>query len=304
MLKQTSKDESVGRSLLLFVVSAGVLALAGCSSETIGPGSEAPASVASPAGADFNGYWRIATRLSEFDPPPAGETGPIQDIRGMEAMRAEGRYAVYLGDYNNPLLQPWAAEALQKHVEQERQGLHTPTPQEACRPSGVPNIFTIPTSIYVAQTGDHVAILYQRDHQFRIIRLNQQHPPDLQPSYYGDSVGYWEGDTLVVDTIGQNDKTPVDVFNTPHTDQIHVVERFRLVDAENGDKHLQIHFTVEDPGAFTGPWSSMVHFRPIQDAMQRFPSPLDEEVCAENDRNYGETGFYDIPVEAHYQYPE
>jgi hypothetical protein len=298
MLKPTLDRQGIR---LLLTAGVCLLALAGCTGKTA---QDAKTQTSAPAGANLSGYWNRITPLSEYDAPPAGETGPILDRRGMEVMRAEGRYVLYLGDYNNPILQPWVAEKLKNHVETELKGsaFHEPTPQEICRPSGVPNVWTIPTPIQVVQTQDHVAILFQRDHQFRIARLNKEHPSNLKPSAYGDSVGHWEGDTLVVDTIGQNDKTPVDVYNTPHTDKIHVVERFRLVDGEKGDKNLQIHFTVEDPGAFTRPWSGVLNFRPGKDAAKRVPSPLMEEVCAENDRL--PNGVYTIPTEGKYQYPD
>jgi hypothetical protein len=288
-----------GRKSIRLVLAASICALVVACSPRNTEEKADQEKTASPPGANLNGYWTRITRLSEYDPPPAGETGPILDRRGMDVMRAEGVYVLYLGDYDNPILQPWAAQKLKEHVETELQGskFHHPTPQEVCRASGIPNIWTIPTPIQVVQTDDYVAILFQRDHQFRLVRMNTQHPPDLKPTHYGDSIARWEGDTLIVDTVGQTDWTPVDVYGTPHTDKIHVVERFRLADGENGQKNLQIHFTVEDPGAFTRPWSGVLNFRPMRDPDKRVPSPLAEEVCAENDRLPNTA--YPIPTEEH-----
>jgi hypothetical protein len=85
------------------------------------------------------------------------------------------------------------------------------------------------------------------------------------------------GDTLVVDTIGQNDKTYVDNYRTPHTTQLHVVERFRLID---GGKTIEVNIHVEDPGAFTTPWNAIQRYRQTQGG------PMEEMVCAENNAEY------------------
>jgi hypothetical protein len=104
-----------------------------------------------------------------------------------------------------------------------------------------------------------------------------------RPPYYGESVGHYEGDTLVVDTIGLNDKTWTDRFATPHTEKLHVVERYRLID---GAKTLEVFFTVEDPGAFTTIWSAITRYPRVN--VER----IEEEACAENNVGYGIT----VPV--------
>jgi hypothetical protein len=110
------------------------------------------------------------------------------------------------------------------------------------------------------------------------IFLNVPHSERVTPSWYGESVGHYEGDTLVVDTIGMNDKTFIVVnYRTPHTTQIHTVERYQLLDSGNT---LQITVTVEDPGAFTMPWSAIQRYKRVRRA------PLAEERCAENNSNY------------------
>jgi hypothetical protein len=111
----------------------------------------------------------------------------------------------------------------------------------------------------------------------RHVYLNVAHSPNLKPSWFGESVGYYEGDTLVVDTIGLNDKTFVDNFRTPHTEKLHVVQRFQLVD---GGKMLEVKLHVEDPGAFTTPWDAIQRYRRVDD------SPMVEETCAEGSFNY------------------
>src|SRR5258705_10708035 len=98
-----------------------------------------------------------------------------------------------------------------------------------------------------------------QDLQLRLVFLNQPHSPNPKPSWYGESVGHYEnGDTLVVDTIGLNDKTFVDNYRTPHTTKLHVVERFQIV---KDATELLVNVRVEDPGAFTMPWTAVQRYR-------------------------------------------
>jgi hypothetical protein len=99
----------------------------------------------------------------------------------------------------------------------------------------------------------------------------------VTPSRAGHSYGYWEGDTLVVDTIGFNERTFVDNYRTPHTSRMHVVERFRLID---GGQTLEDHITVEDPGAFNMPWTAIQQWRRTN------RGPLEEISCAENNETF------------------
>jgi hypothetical protein len=119
--------------------------------------------------------------------------------------------------------------------------------------------------------------MYQ-GHRARHIYLNVPHTKNPTPSWYGESVGHYEnGDTLVVDTIGQNDRTYVDNYRTPHTAKLHVVERFRLV---NGGRTIEVNVHVEDPGAFTTPWNAIQRYRRTDGG------PMEEMVCAENNSDY------------------
>ena len=126
-------------------------------------------------------------------------------------------------------------------------------------------------------------MIYSNDQQVRHVYLDVPHSVNPKPSWYGESVGHYEGDTLVVDTIGLNDKTFVNSFRTPHTDKLHVVERFKLV---SGGKAMQVDITFDDPDAFNAPWSVMQIY-------DRVLSPMDEEICAENNEHLFE---YHIPV--------
>ena len=128
--------------------------------------------------------------------------------------------------------------------------------------------------IHVLPGPEVYTILYMRMMQARFIEVDGEHRADLEPSYYGHSVGHWEGDVFIVDTVGFNDKTPIDMFATPHTEQLHVVERYRLVD---GGETLRVDFTIDDPGAFTTPWSAYVTYGRLDQDYLEF-------VCMENNR--------------------
>src|SRR5262249_58767919 len=107
-------------------------------------------------------------------------------------------------------------------------GFHNPRNQ--CWPNGVP--FMLSLSMEMFQLRDQLIMIYQNDHQVRHIRMNAQHPAKVTPSWYGDSVGHYEGDTLVIDTVGMKvgKYSMVDWYGTPHSEALHVVERYRMVD--------------------------------------------------------------------------
>jgi hypothetical protein len=130
----------------------------------------------------------------------------------------------------------------------------------------------------VIQTARQVTMINQGGPELRRIYLDVPHSANVTPTWYGESVGHYEGgDTLVVDTIGISTKSFVDNYRTPHTDKLHVVERFKLVD---GGKTLEVLVQVDDPGAFTTPWSAIQRFN------RRQAGPLNEHICQENNPNY------------------
>ncbi len=178
------------------------------------------------------------------------------------------------GDYNAPILQPWAVEKVRAHTEADRAGLPMNSAQETCWPMGVPYILELNMHTQFMEDARQVTILYERHMQARVIPLNAAHRTNIKPSWFGDSVARWEGDTLVIDTVGIDTRTWVDVFATPHTDKLHVVERYRLLDANR----MQGEVRVEDPGAFTTPWTGIVNYR-------RDREPYLEVACSENNIN-------------------
>ncbi len=128
----------------------------------------------------------------------------------------------------------------------------TTDPVEQCEPHGVPRIYTWPPKWKFIQAPDVVYILYETGPAWRQVWLNRQHPEDPDPSYWGHSIGRYEGtDTFIVDSVGFNDKTWLDDVGRPHTEKLHVIERFRRVDQDR----LEVTLTIDDPGAYTAPFT-------------------------------------------------
>jgi len=166
-----------------------------------------------------------------------------------------------IADLSNPILQPWVREQMKKDNDEVRAGKVPFMARERCYPGGVPEFVTYrrvaPPMVFFVQTPKEILIIWRGDSQVRHIYMNVPHSRNPKSSWYGESVGHFEGDTLVVDTIGQNTKTFVDNYRTPHTDKLRVVERFRIIE---GGKRMRIDVHVEDPGAFTMPWNAVQRF--------------------------------------------
>jgi hypothetical protein len=151
-------------------------------------------------------------------------------------------------------------------------------PHARCKASGGPREFVTPYGFEIVEMPE-LKRIYMLDiggpHSFRIIYMDRkEHPKDLLPSYYGDSVGHWEGDTLVIDTVGFNEKFWMSRDGLPHTDRLHLTERFSRLDART----LKYEVTIEDPGAYTAPWSSGFNLR-WTEGLEVF-----EYVCQDNNR--------------------
>jgi hypothetical protein len=254
---------------------------------------------------DFSGVW--AHSGLGFGPPLSGP-GPVRNKSRLPTGQSNSNMLV--GDYTNPILKPEAAEVVKKFGEISSSGLAFPDPDNQCLLDPVPYLFWNPNA-RVLQLPDKVIFLYQHDQDFREIRLNQPHPATVKPSVHGDSVGHYEGDMLVIDTVGVKvgPYRVIDRFGTPYTQALHVVERYRLLDYEatkealaraekewasvgtNLDpnyrgKGLQLEFTVEDEGVFTMPWSATITYSRAAN------TEWDERVCAENVQHDYEIHFY------------
>ena len=266
---------------------------------------------------DFSGLW-ARTSLG-YEKPLAGR-GPIENR--MRHPNGASNLSQLVGDYSDPILKPGAQEALRQRGEISMTGAAFPQPSNQCLPYPPPYIASNNQEIELLQEKDRVVILNMFDHQIRHVRLNAQHPARLVPSWYGDSIGHYEGGTLVVDTVGMKvgPLAMVDIYGTPFSGALHVVERFRLIDGaaakdfadrgerengrvagDNGDgveidlgdrgKGLQLEITVEDPGVFTSSWSGTVTYRRPLGAWA-------EMVCAENTHEYYAGKDTAIPVAA------
>jgi len=189
-----------------------------------------------------------------------------------------------IADLTNPILKPWTVEQMRKANEEVFNGKIPYVPRERCWPAGVPAyVLEPPFNITVfIETPKQILMIHNQGAEVRRIHMNVPHSKNPTPSWTGESVGHWEGDTLVVDTLGLSDKTFVDNYRTPHTSQMHVVERFRLID--NGET-LEDHITVDDPGAFTMTWTA------VQQWKRTNRGPLEEISCSENNIT-----FYDYDV--------
>ena len=167
---------------------------------------------------------------------------------------------------------PYQSWAAQKVLEAfNRRGIDDPTAR--CLPAGIPR--TIMLGLFpqqIVQTPTQIVMLYEYMNVFRVIPLNAKHPDDLLPSYLGNSVGRFEGDTLIVDSIGFNDKTWLAGTGTFHTEALHITERFTRADKDQ----INYDVTMEDTNVFTKPWT--LH----STLMLREGTHLQEMVCAEN----------------------
>jgi hypothetical protein len=278
---------------------------------------------------DFSGTWQHPvfpwleppafgqgpiTNLSRW-PESAQQPNPLSGSAGLPPSKVGiSDYDQLVGDYRSPILQPWAAAIVKQFGELSLAGITYPNPSNQCWPLPMPFTFK-EYQVAVVQGKDTVTLLYASiNNEVRRIRLNASHPKPLTPSWYGDSVGHYEGDTLVVDTVGVKTDRPYamqDLFGTPYTNKLHIVERYRLRDYEDvkdaternkrenwmfvGDvwsqhrgKFLQVLVTVEDEGVFTAPFTATMTYVPS-------PGLLPESVCAENPHEYYNNKDSDVP---------
>ena len=212
---------------------------------------------------DLSGQWEGPG--FDLAPPDKGGPGPVTNV-SKDVQKPEG-------DYTNPILQPWAAKQVKYWAEESHAGRAPAHAHALCLPTSVPGVMTLHQGYQFLQEPDRVTIIIANQWQTRRIYLNVPHSKVVKPSWYGESVGHYEGDVLVVDTVGikTRDVVPLDRFGTPHTEKLHVVERIRKA----GPKTLRIDYHIEDPGAFTMPWGASLTFHP-------FKEEWGEDPCSEN----------------------
>jgi hypothetical protein len=218
------------------------------------------------------------------EPRPTGNDPANPRISNAQAARTGKQPSYRIADLTNPNFKPWVVERMKKDNAEVLAGKIAFTARSHCAPAGVPGFLVYPLSaFFFLQTPKEVVMIFSGDQQVRHIYLNAPHSEHLKPSWYGESIGHYQGDTLVVDTIGLNDKTFLDNYRTPHTEKLHVIERWKLID---DGYSLEVNVRVEDPEAFYQPWSGVVRYFLIRQEMQ-------EEACAEGNRQLFD---YGIPV--------
>jgi hypothetical protein len=199
--------------------------------------------------------------------PKAAQSSAPPDLSGVwmrDAPPATGtQYWVMKFNLDEPPMTPWGQEQFKMHKSSfgdHPYGLEeTNDPVlRGCFPPGVPRVYLHPFPFQFVQASDEVVMLFEVDSLRRQIYTDGRgHDTALVPLWMGDSIGHWEGDTLVVDTVNFNDKTWVDRIGHPHSDALHVVERFR----RTAHDHLVIDITIEDPKAYTKPWGTRLEFK-------------------------------------------
>ena len=248
---------------------------------------------------DFSGFWGRST--FDFEAIPSAPE-PIRNLLRLPSGSSDPTRPV--GDYNNPILKPEAAAIVKQRSEKAANGVTFPDPSTRCAPYNPPFVAAMQLGMQFLQTKDAITILYNQDDQVRYVRLNAKHPDRVTPSWKGDSIAHYEGDTLVIDTVGikSDSQSVVDRYGTPLGAGAHVVERYRLVDAalakqaqaqhekeagrlggamipdETFAKGLELQLTIENPVYFKQPL-------PVRVTYRRTVLPWQEQVCAENADN-------------------
>ncbi len=219
---------------------------------------------------NFTGFWMRDGFIMEFFPASTGPS-PLTNISGF---RLQG-----IANYDSPILKPWAAEVVRQHGEIVRSGQLAPDAFTSCFPVGVPYSVLLRGNVQLLQAHDRVTIIHENDQHWRTVYLNREHSENIEPQYNGESIGWYEGDILVVDTVGiqRTQFSSIDRYGTPHTDAMHVIERYRIVTI-NGGPALRVDVRVEDPETFNMPWEGHMIYYHSHDTW------WEEYVCEENNR--------------------
>jgi hypothetical protein len=212
------------------------------------------------------------------NPPPKGSAPPNPDPRDFEGVWWLQGYQFLLGPSPGvePPLKPAYMEILKRRIRAKNAGKPETDTSTQCFPHGMPRLMESPYPIEIVQTPGRVTILHEVAHEVRRFYLDQKQPEHLPITYLGHSVAHWEGDTLVVDTMGINASSFIDDEGSSHSDKEHIVERFHKID---GGRQLEVDTTVEDPVTLEHPYSYKRFFQWRPDVRPQ------EYVCEENNRN-------------------
>jgi hypothetical protein len=256
-----------------------------------------------------------------YEPLSSGPQ-PVTNLKRRRDGTSDGGRLV--GDYNNPILKAAAAAVVKQKGELALAGKGFPNVSDQCRAYAPPFTFAMQLSFEMLQKSDgDITIIYNQDDNVRHVRMNATHPATLLPSPMGDAVGHWEDETLVIDTvgIGTNPFVAADMYGTPQSAAMHVIERYTLIDDalakaaqdkylkaqgvvggggaretrpvfDARDKGLRVELTMDDPNVFTAPLSVLVTYR-------RLLTPWQEQVCAENPVEHYESEWIGLPRADH-----
>ena len=233
------------------------------------------------------GWSKVA---DDFQPPASGP-GPVSYEKGHPYVpnNDTGAQVTFrVADLTNPILKPWAIEKMREQNVLAAAGKRAYEARASCRPGGVPGFLVMGrvNPLYFVQMKNEVVLMNEGGPEVRHVYLNVPHLAKPKISPYGESVGHYEGnDTLVVDTIGLSDDTYIDNYRTPHTTQLHVIERFKVTE---GGKTLEVTISVEDPGTFNMPWSARQTYHRTR------TGAMEETACAENNIAF-DASVSDIP---------
>jgi len=262
---------------VLLIFSAGVLSLLPVLTSNAQNAGRGAVAAAQPAPRGPNGRALLGPRSGEKG-VWQGDGRLVNNPNSYEP-RASANVPLHI---DNVPFQPWARAIVnERHAEFLRY-----EPHARCKASGGPREFVTPYGFEIVEMPE-LQRIYIFDiggpHSFRTIYMDgRKHPKDLIPSFYGDSIGRWEGDTLVIDAVGFNEKFWMNRDGLPHTDQLHLIEKFTRVDLNT----LKYEVTVEDPGAYSAPWTSGFNLR-WTDGLELF-----EYVCQDNN-HFPESVFSD-----------
>src|SRR2546425_13045038 len=186
-------------------------------------------------------------------PAPKARDGKT-DLSGIWRVGPGGYLLNIAKDLGEAPFQPWAAALYRERAD----GLGKGRPSEFCIPHGIPDGMLVRNSPFkIVQTRDVVVILYEEFNHYRQVFMDGRgFPPDTTATWFGYSIGKWDGDTLVVETIGFNDQSWLDDPGHPHSDALHVTERFR----RPSFGRMEMEITFDDPKAYTKPWSASIPF--------------------------------------------
>ena len=266
---------------------------------------------------DFTGVWgRNAFDLE----PVSSQYKPVSNLIH-EPNSTTGDYERPAGDYNNPILKPAARNIVHERSDAAVKGEIIADPSNQCAPYQPPFVFGMQLGLEMFQKPDEITFVYNQDHQVRYVRLSSAHPSHVTPSWMGDSIAHYEGDELVIDTIGVKPGRidVMDRYGVPFSNSLHVVERYRLIGAGEAKraqdsyeklsgrvggpggampidpkypKGLLLRLTIEDPVYLNAPLEAQVTYRRAAGALQ-------ETVCAENAYEYYHGKATEIPTAPH-----